>query len=329
VRQPGLNEAFTSLQFPRCWFQPAKLCHRKGERGIGLKLGLGTAQFGLDYGITNKSGKVPSSIVASILQFARSHAVDVVDTAVAYGTSEEVLGQNLRADDAFKIVTKTSPIKRAVVTQNDARLVSEKFMLSLARLGQPKVYGLLVHNPQDLLALDSEVLMAEMMKLKQAGFVEKIGVSVYSGAEVDEIISRHEIDLIQVPINVFDQRLVASGHLKQLKDLRVEIHARSVFLQGLLLLTPAQLPAKFEKLRSPLENYGRYLANYGLTPIEGTLAFLKQLGMIDYLIVGVLSVANLAEICAAMKTPRSDQLNFSSFALSDRAILDPTMWDRT
>lgn len=291
-----------------------------------MKLGLGTAQFGLDYGVTNKSGKVPEHDIASLVQFARSHDVEIIDTAAAYGTSEEALGRYLNTNDVFKIVTKIPSIKRTVITQRDAQSVSERFMLSLARLRQPKVYALLVHNAQDLLAVNSEALMAEMTKLKQAGYVEKIGVSVYSGLEVDAIVSRHKIDLIQVPINVFDQRLVASGHLKQLKDLRVEIHARSVFLQGLLLLKPAQLPGKFEKLRRPLENYCHYLANAGLTQIQGALAYVKQLGMIDCLIVGVLSVANLAEICAAMKAPLYDQLEFSAFALNDNAIVDPTTW---
>jgi len=291
-----------------------------------LKLGLGTAQFGLDYGVTNKTGKVPEHDIASLVQFARSHDVEIIDTAAAYGTSEEVLGRYLHTNDVFKIVTKTSSIKQPVITQHDAQSVREQFMLSLARLRQTRVYGLLVHNVQDLLARDSEVLMAELTKLKREGYVEKIGVSVYSGLEVDKIVSRHKIDLIQVPINVFDQRLVASGHLKQLKDLRVEIHARSVFLQGLLLLKPAELPAKFEKLGRPLETYCRYLANAGLTQIQGALAYVKQLGMIDCLIVGVLSVANLAEICAAIKAPFYDHLEFSSFALSDRSILDPTTW---
>ena len=303
--------------------------HCKDPSGVDLKLGLGTAQFGLDYGVTNHSGKVSEQDVAAILQFARVHDVEIIDTAAAYGTSEEVLGRCFTNSDVFKIVTKTSSIKRAVITSHDAQSVCEQFMRSLARLRQPKVYGLLVHNAQDLLALNSELLMAEMMKLKQAGFVEKIGVSVYSGAEIDEILSRHQIDLIQVPVNVFDQRLIASGHLKQLKDLRVEIHARSVFLQGLLLLKPAQLPAKFEKLRRPLEKYCGYVATYGLTQLEGALAFLKQLRMIDGLIVGVLSLANLAEICAALKAPLGDHLEFSNLALSDTAIVDPTTWGAT
>lgn len=294
-----------------------------------MRLGLGTAQFGLDYGVTNAGGKVSDDDIASILQFARSHDVEIIDTAAAYGTSEEVLGRYLHNKDVFKIVTKISSIKRGVITQRDAQSVREQFMLSLARLRQQKLYGLLVHSAQDLLADNSEVLMAELTKLKREGYVEKIGVSVYSGTEIDEITSRHKIDLIQVPINVFDQRLVASGHLKQLKDLRVEIHARSVFLQGLLLLKPSQLPAKFEKLRKPLEKYCGCLATYGLSQLEGALAFLKQLRMIDCLIVGVLSVTHLAEVCAAMKAPLSDQLKFSRFAVADSAILDPTTWSTT
>lgn len=295
------------------------------SEGVSLKLGLGTAQFGLDYGITNKNGKVPDNEVAAILQYARTHNVEVIDTAATYGTSEEVLGLHLNAGDAFKIVTKTLPINRAAITKNDIDLVLDGFDRSLKRLKRSKIYGLLVHSSRNLTSDNSEILMVELHKLKQSGRVEKIGASVYSGEEIDQIVARHQIDLVQLPINVFDQRLIASGHIDKLKNLGVEIHARSVFLQGLLLAS-GQLPEIFQDLQRPMEEYRRYLRNHTLTQTEGALAFLKQLGTIDYAIVGVLSAGNLAEICAALHAPCREQLGFSSFALTNRKIIDPTKW---
>lgn len=294
-----------------------------------MKLGLGTAQFGLAYGITNENGKVPDSEIAAILRIARAQNVDAIDTAATYGTSEEALGRHLNIDDTFKIVTKTLPINQAVIEKREVQLVVEGFADSLKRLKRSKAYGLLVHSSKDLMAQNSEVLMAELHGLKRKGFVEKIGVSVYSGEEIDRIIDRHEIDIIQLPINVFDQRLIFSGHLDRLKSLGIEIHARSAFLQGLLVVKPENLPEKFQKIRNLLAKYCSYLEQHGLTQIEGALTFLKQLGQIDCVIVGATSVANMIEISSAFTKVQEGGLEFSHFAISDKTVIDAATWGET
>ena len=295
-----------------------------------MKLGLGTAQFGFAYGITNKNGKVPEDEVAAILHIARTHNVDVIDTAATYGNSEEILGLHLNSQDPFKIVTKTLPINRATLEKTDIEAIIDGFTGSLKRLKRPKAYGLLVHSSQDLMARNSESLMAELHELKRAGLVDNIGVSVYSGEEIDKIIARHKIDIVQLPINVFDQRLILSGHLDRLKSLNIEIHARSAFLQGLLLVKPEQLPEKFKNFRNLLARYCSLMEQRGLTQIEGALAFLKQLSQIDYVIVGATTVANMIEIFGAfVREPDHDLVEFSRFAISDKALIDPTTWSAT
>ena len=289
-------------------------------------MGLGTAQFGFAYGVTNERGKVADSEIAAILRVARAQNVEAIDTAATYGTSEEALGQHLATDETFKIITKTLPINHSVIETGDVQLVVEGFAGSLKRLNRSKTYGLLVHSPKDLMARDSERLMAELYDLKRQGRVEKIGVSVYSGEEIDRIIDRHEIDIIQLPINVFDQRLIFSGHLDRLKSLGVEIHARSAFLQGLLVVKPEQLPEKFQRIRKPLEMYCRYLEQHGLTQAEGALEFLKQLSQIDCVIVGATTVADLIEISGAFTKNQAGDLEFSQFAISDKTVIDATTW---
>lgn len=292
-----------------------------------MKLGLGTAQFGLAYGVTNENGKVPDTEIAAILQVARTQNVEAIDTAATYGTSEEALGRHLDINDTFKIVTKTLPINQAAIGKKDIQLVVEGFAGSLKRLKRSKVHGLLVHSSKDLMARNSEALMAELHGLKRKGCVEKIGVSVYSGEEIDRIIAKHEIDIIQLPINAFDQRLIFSGHLDRLKSLGIEIHARSAFLQGLLVVKPEQLPEKFQKIRNFLAEYCRYLEQHGLTQIEGALDFLKQLNQIDCLIVGATTVANMIEISCAFAKDQKGGLEFSQFAVSDKTVIDATTWD--
>jgi aryl-alcohol dehydrogenase-like predicted oxidoreductase len=294
-----------------------------------LKLGLGTAQFGLDYGITNKAGKVCSTDIVEILKVAKACNMEIVDTAAAYGDSEKVLGQTIDSEDYFKIVTKTPRIGHDTITQHDTRRVREGFMNSLSQLKRSRVYGLLVHSAQDLIACDAERLADELRCLQSEGLVDRIGVSVYSGEEIDQIIARHEIDLIQVPVNVFDQRLVASGHLSLLRERGIEIHARSVFLQGLLLLEPSELPEQFAALRRPLEDYSQFLDENGISKIEGAIEFLNETGCLDHAIVGVLSAGNLLDISNALSVPKARKLDFSRFALSDRKVIDPTLWNQS
>src|SRR5262249_17350751 len=157
-----------------------------------------------------------------------------IDTAPLYGGSEESLGRALRAGDAFAIVTKTPWFGPGGVPAN-AEALTSAFQASLDRLRQERVYGLLVHRASDLLGPEGDDLFEAMRRLKQLGRVAKIGVSIYDARELEGVLARHQPDLVQLPLNVLDQRLLAGGQITRLKSAGVEIHARSAFLQGLLL----------------------------------------------------------------------------------------------
>jgi aryl-alcohol dehydrogenase-like predicted oxidoreductase len=291
-----------------------------------MKLGLGTAQFGLNYGISNIQGKTPMSEVINILDVAKQAGMRIIDTAPLYGTSEKVLGSCLQNYHGFKIVTKTPQFKKNFIIPEDAQYLTDIFYRSLENLKQSSIYGLLVHDVNDLLSKNGHLLVESVVRLKEQGLVEKIGVSVYTGKQIDQVLDRYKIDLIQVPINVLDQRLILSKHLQKLKQHGVEIHARSVFLQGLLLMLPEHMGMHFKSVTEHICKYHLFLRSYGLSPVQGALAFVNQQKEIDSVLVGVCSRRELIQIIDSLNYLSELDYDFSSFSHSEEQIINPTMW---
>lgn len=277
---------------------------------LPVKLGLGTVQFGLDYGISNRGGMTPRNEVSKMLRMARDAGVRCLDTAPAYASSEEALGECLPAHHEFQIVTKT--------LKSDLPL-GEVLQTSLARLRVPSVYGLLVHDADTL----DDAMYSELRRARDAGLVEKIGVSVYTAAQIDHVLGRFAIDLIQVPLSLVDQRLLRSGHLDRLKEHSVEIHARSIFLQGLLLMPPASLPSHFDSVRTALAD----LKDQFGSVLVAALSFVLSLPQIDRAIVGACNTTELSQLIDAANAPKRI-VDAARLAWSDEQILNPAKWPR-
>lgn len=292
---------------------------RRGPRRIGL----GSAQFGLDYGISNSGGQTAESDVADILALAQGEGVTLIDTASAYGNADSILGQSWPADHLFEVVTKTPKLTGERPARDELR---DSFAESLARLRLRTLGGLLAHDADDLLGPTGDDLWDGMLALKEAGLVEKIGASAYTGEQVEALLARRELDIIQVPLNLFDQRLIAGGHLALLKDKGVEVHARSVFLQGLLLMEPDSLPDGMEPARAPLIQLRNRLARFGLSAVDAAIGFCLAQVEVDRVIVGVTSRDDLGEILAAAAKPISEDFPWSECALSDLDVVDPRRW---
>jgi len=290
------------------------------------RLGLGTVQFGLDYGVSNTRGRVPQDDVAKILDLALSAGISVLDTAGLYGESEAVMGAYIASDAGFRIVTKTPPVRGAKVTDTDVDEFRLMYARSLARLKRDSIYGLLVHHGSDLLKPGAEALIDVLRELKGTGLVERIGVSVYTGAEIDGILDRFIPDIVQLPINIVDQRLMASGHLARLDAMGIEVHARSLFLQGLLLSDPDKLPAYFRPYADVLKQLAAKARSLKLTPLEACLSFGLGCPEIDVLLVGVTSPGELDDILKALPCAAANPFDTSSFSLSDERLLDPSQW---
>lgn len=286
------------------------------------KLVLGTVQFGLNYGVANKVGQVQPDSVLSILEIARSNNVDILDTAIAYGTSEEVLGK--AGTDGFRVVTKLPSLPAD--QSNIGRWVRDQVKASLKRLGQEKLYGLLLHRPQDLFGLSGTQLIQALADLKNDGVVQKIGVSIYSPDELEVVFNKIQIDLVQAPLNVIDRRLQSSGWLDRLKDDGVEVHTRSAFLQGLLLMERSKIPQKFSRWSKLWDEWHEMLKVQGVSPLAMSLAYPLSLAQVDKVVVGVDSAAQLLEILQAAENAKEGP-DTSFIRSTDLDLINPSNWN--
>lgn len=291
-----------------------------------MKLGLGTVQFGMPYGISNPAGMVSEQEVVRILCAALELGLEVIDTAPAYELSEKVLGEALPKNHSLHIVTKTPAFKTPHISEKDCDHLNRTFHVSLERLRQNSLYGLIVHHVDDLFAKNGDKLFAEMQKLKAEGLVKKIGISVYSPEQVDLVLKRYDVDLVQLPLNVLDQRFVSSGCLKKLKALHVEVHARSAFLQGLLLMELQQLRPHFDSVSTILQEYQSFVADKKISVVEAALSFVNSQVEVDHTIVGVCSVAQLNEIHQGFKNIMGKKFDFEKFSCTDEKIVNPSKW---
>lgn len=285
------------------------------------KLALGTVQFGLSYGIANQSGQVSFREAKKILEQASKAKVDLLDTAIAYGDSEKVLGKI--GVKKFNVVSKLHGLPESCADIDS--WVDEQVEGSIGRLGIPSLYGLLLHRSENLLGNSGKKLIDALNRVKSDGLVQKVGVSIYDPLELDEVMHLMRIDLVQAPLNVIDRRLETSGWLLSLHNEGVEVHTRSAFLQGLLLMPRNKIPAKSEAWATLWDSWASELEVNNLSAAAACLSYPLSLPEVDRVVVGVDSVDQLKAIFAAsqIKLPHHD---FSFMTSEDQMLINPSNW---
>ena len=287
-----------------------------------MKLALGTAQFGLDYGVSNASGQVEISEVKDILREADGYNIDTLDTAVVYGNSESVLGRV--GVNQFNIVTKLPPIPKDV--RNIDLWVNTHINSSLRKMRIERVSGLLLHRSADLFEIPKRQLIDSLCKLKDDGVVNKIGVSIYNPDELDDI-EKHgiKIDIVQAPFNILDRRLESSGWLNKLSSSGIEIHTRSVFLQGLLLQKKVQRNPYFNRWSDYFNMFDEWVSDTKQTPLSASLNFSYSFDKINKIVVGVQNKLQLIEILTSIS--RDSKISVpSELKIDDPMLINPVNW---
>jgi aryl-alcohol dehydrogenase-like predicted oxidoreductase len=286
------------------------------------KLALGTVQFGQSYGVANKLGQVARSDVKAMLKFALANSIDTLDTAISYGESEVCLGEI--GTQGFNLVTKLPGLPKDC--KDITNWVRHEVGASLNRLGVADVYGLLLHHPEQLLGPSGLDLYKELQELKCSGRVKKIGISIYSPSELTVLYPRYSFDLVQAPFNLVDQRFYHSGWLQRLKDDDVEVHTRSAFLQGLLLMDQEDIPDKFSHWGNLWRTWHRWLADHDNSAVQACLAFPLAFSEIDRVIVGANSLSQLSQIVIAANDQR--EFNFPDLQCEDESLINPANWNQ-
>lgn len=284
------------------------------------RLALGTVQFGLPYGVANKQGQVSLDVAKQMVSFAADIGVDTFDTAIGYGQSEQVLGK-IGVND-FNVVSKLPPLPESV--RDVDSWAFSKAEASLKCLKLDKLHALLLHRSSDLHDARGATLYAAMQKLKLEGYVKKIGISIYSPAELDACVGKVELDLIQAPFNLVDHRLFTSGWLQRLKANGCEVHVRSVFLQGLLLMSRAEIPDKFSQWSGIWNNWHQWLREHKADAVRACLAYPLSFPQIDRVIVGANDLEQLRQIAVAVG--HTIDYQFPNLACNEENLINPARW---
>ncbi len=284
-----------------------------------MKLSIGTAQFGFKYGICNKHGIVSKQEVKKIFRFCRKYKINSIDTAQGYGKSHQVLGtMNLKN---FLITSKISNMKKKNINELEY-FVNKRLEKILKDLNAKKLYALLIHDVSELKGNFGKNFFKILQTIKRKKRLKKIGVSVYKKKELDFIINNFKIDIVNIPISIANREFCEKKYLSKIKKKKIEIHARSIFLQGLLLSKQDRLPTKFRNNKFFLEWF-KWLKINNYNSIDIALGFIKDIKYIDKIIVGI---DNLKQLKMIFKSYNKNlNLKFKKFNQS-LILRKPSQW---
>lgn len=284
------------------------------------RIALGAAQFGLPYGVANRRGQVGRAELAAILARAQAAGVDTLDTAMAYGDSEQRLGESGVA--RWRVITKLPELPDSCA--DVAAWVHKSVHDSLAKLKLVRLRAVLLHRPLQLLGPQGPDLQAALLALKDEGLVEKVGISIYGPADLDALWNGFQPELVQAPLNVLDRRLLASGWMAKMHAAGTEIHVRSVFLQGLLLMDAASRPAMFNRWQPLWDRWTRWLSEASASPLHACLGLALSRPEVSRVVVGVDSLEQLEEILEAAVDVHP--VPPAELGCTDADLLDPSRW---
>ncbi|MDD5005735.1 MAG: aldo/keto reductase [Candidatus Omnitrophica bacterium] len=249
---------------------------------------LGTAQFGMKYGIANRSPKPSPKDIFNILEYAFGKGINALDTAYSYGNSEQLIGDFIaQSGNYFKIISKLPNLSDKGISD-----VEKYFHKTLNNLKQPALYGYLIHKFDNL--IENKEIWGILESLKQDGLVEKIGVSLYNVSELEYLLNNNiKFDIVQIPYNIFDQRF--KTYFSVLKNMKAEIHSRSVFLQGLFFLETDIINKDFQLAKDNINKLRRISIDNNIPLFALCLCFVLLNPFLDKVIIGVDSVEQLRQ----------------------------------
>ncbi|SHJ66926.1 aldo/keto reductase [Paramaledivibacter caminithermalis] len=294
------------------------------------KLVLGTVQLGLDYGINNKKGKPSLEEAYSILDMAYQNDISILDTAAAYGDSEEIIGKYMKdTNRRFKIATKLKPLKKH---KNIESIIESEIKDSLRRLNVSSIDYYYLHNFKDV--FENPSILNILDRFKDKGLIKKAGISIYDTEELDYIINNLSglIDIVQIPFNIFDLRWINSGLLDKAKKTGLMIFARSIYLQGLIFCDKETADKIHPKLYGHITKLQKFCEVNNISLDQAAMGFAKQQGEIDYIIIGC---DTQEHIINGVKNFNSQKIElekklynfaFDNFKNIDKVIIDPRLW---
>lgn len=302
------------------------------------KFALGTVQLGMPYGVNNTTGQPSLQESVAILETAIAGGIRTIDTAFAYGNAEERIGkflaQNASVAPMLKIISKLEPHIIAGESENVSekrvcRIVEEALLKSLERLGISKLNGYLLHTPHYLF---NKKIINALQYCKEKQLTEHIGVSIYGTDEAMYATRQSQIDYIQIPFNIFDQRLARDDFYRLTRKNNITVFARSPFLQGLMFKNPESAPAHIPNADSYLSLLREILQKYNMSVLEAALFFSYTVSGADYIVFGTETVRQIRENLQIVNLEESERWARcveelkSSFSSMEKHIIFPSLW---
>ena len=282
------------------------------------KLGLGSAQFGLD-GSASPRSRPPEVEARDILSIAARANLGVLDTSGVYGRAESLLGDLMPRPVPFRVTLATARCDRG------PDFIEAEARASLKRLAIERADAIIVPSAGDLLGPHGQAMWTRLLQMKDAGLFARIGVAVHASDDPVGVAKRFKPDLVQAPGSLLDQRLLADGTLARLAGMGIEVQLRSIFLNGLLFLPPDRIPAPLKGASGRLSKIRRMIAEGRSDPLQAALGFALSRPEASAVLVGVTSAAELNAVIAAAASPPPD-LDWDDMAIDDPVALDPHRW---
>ncbi len=280
---------------------------------------LGTAQFGNKYGVTNKK-QISSTDLDKIFNYLFKNNLKKIDTAIGYGNAEKIIGK-YNLNNYFNISTKIFIPKNV----NFSLWIEEEINKSLKRTKSKQYENLFIHNPniffQKIQNLDKILNSLEILKKRK--IIKNIGFSVYSPREIKKLIKIYKPDLIQAPLNIFDQRFIENNFIKLLNKKNIKIQYRSIFLQGVIFMQKKEFKKKFPKFISLFDQYLDYIDTNKISPLENSINFIKSKNLKSF-IIGVNSYNHFHEVHNQIKK-KSNKVFFEK-SVSYKKLINPNLW---
>ncbi len=284
------------------------------------KISIGTANFEKGYGISNSPGFSEKKI-SQLIKFIKKNKIYSIDTAISYRSVEKKLGKtNLKK---LKLYTKIPKLPKEC--KNLEKWLNKIINKSLIDLNIKSFEGIFIHNINDLLNQKYNYeLYNYLTSLKHKGIVKKIGVSIYDFGDFFRVLENFKFDIVQLPFNILDRRLLLNNNIKKIKKKKMEIHVRSVFLQGLLLQDYTDIPNYFKNQKNIFKIWEQWCLKNDLTKIQTCLNFVTSFRNIDKIIIGINSISHLEEIsnCLIKKKLKYPNQIYSN----NLNLIDPRKW---
>ena len=284
---------------------------------------IGTANFGLAYGLNNFSGKISSLELDEIFKVCNKYDIVNFDTASSYGDAEHRIGAKINKSDI--ITTKLSAVQILNLNYDG---IPKAFSESLAQLRRSRVANLLVHDGHRINLEQYKEIQVVCEKLKDKRIIEKWGLSLYSPVLLGELWPHSLPDLLQIPVNIFDQRFENQGWAEKLSSSNIEMHGRSIFLQGLLVANPNRLPnAIYQKCRTEFNEWQSICTEFNVSPQSLAFSYALSRKWLSKIVVGVDTCVQLEELAQLEKKPVEIPHTIRKLSIENEDVILPYRWN--